>query len=207
MKRAVSKLVLLLVLAVVQASAWAGQADTGNKPDGAGSAAKVLVYIQPVEYTNPISLSNHYSNSYWFEQGPIVEPLSLDRLKKVYGAVGLCEVNQTANVLVWLQPRMFYNPQAQLFYGQVTASVYSGKGEFMSRYVGKSKVHGFLDIKPEMWIEKAYAIAIDKMAAKMQADKKLQQLADSDVNASGPGNMPCGIVSSLPVPKIRALSF
>jgi len=62
-----------------------------------------------------------------------------------------------------------------------------------------------LDIKHAVWIEKSYALAIDKMAAKMQADKALKALMDS--NATNTDAALCNMAASLPIPKIRALSF
>jgi len=204
MKTAITRLFAVFIL-LLNVSAWADQAATAAKADGKNVTVNMLLYIQPVEYTNPIRLSNQFSYAYWFEQGPVVEPLALKKLNQTFGAVSMCDANQSAKVLVWLQPRMFYNPKVQIFYGQVTANVYTGKGELKSTYVGKSKLHGFLDIKPAVWIEKSYAIAIDKMAAKMQADKALKTLIDS--NASSTDATLCNMAASLPIPKIRALSF
>jgi len=204
MKTAITRLFAVFIF-LLNGSAWADQAVTAAKADDKRATVNMLLYIQPVEYTNPIRLSNQFSYAYWFEQGPVVEPLALKKLNQTFGAVSMCDANQSAKVLVWLQPRMFYNPKVEIFYGQVTANVYTGKGELKSTYVGKSKLHGFLDIKPAVWIEKSYALAIDKMAAKMQADKALKALIDS--NASGTDAALCNMAASLPIPKIRALSF
>jgi len=206
MKTAIAGLFAVLIF-LLNLPAWADQSATVVKADSKNVTVNMLLYIQPVEYAHPIRLSNHYSYAYWFEQGPVVEPLALDKLNHIYGAVSMCEANQPAKVLVWLQPRMFYNPQAQIFYGQVTANVYTGKGEFHSSYVGKSKLHGFLDIKPEIWVEKSYALAIDKMVAKMQSDKSLQTLIDSKNQTGNTDATPCNQAGTLPIPKIRALSF
>lgn len=176
-----------------------------DEASGANSTPNMLVYIQPVEYTNPIKLW-HYYRDYWFYQGPAVEHLAMPKLTQLYGAVSLCESNQSANTLVWLQPRMFYNPQVQVFYGKVTANVYTGVGKLAGIYVGESKQHGFLDIKPDYWIEKAYALAIDKMIGKMQADNTLQALINTP-QANSTNAAPCSMVTLLPTPKIRAMSF
>lgn len=167
--------------------------------------ANVLMYIQPLEYNNPISLWHPYQ-SYWFYQGPVVETLAMTKLSQVYGHVSVCEGNQSGKTLVWLQPRMFYNPQVQLFYSKVTANVYTGVGKLIGTYEGESKIHGFLNIKSEDWIAKAYALAIDHMVAKMQADNALQALIDSADSASN-ADAPCSMVTLLPTPKIRAMSF
>jgi hypothetical protein len=195
MKKYINSILLVLTLVL----------SFSTKADEANSTSKILMYIQPVEYTNPIKLWHYYSD-YWVYQGAVVEPLAMAKLSQAYGDVGLCEGNQSGKTLVWLQPRMFYNPQVQLFYGQVTANVYTGVGKLVASYVGKSKLHGFLDIKAEYWVEKSYALAIDDMVAKMQADKNLQTLINSP-RTDSTNTTPCSMVTLLPTPKIRVMSF
>ncbi len=74
--------------------------------------SKILMYIQPVEYTNPIKLW-HYYKDYWFYQGPVVEIEAKQRLSQQYGEVEFCDGNATGHALLWLQPKMFYNPQLE----------------------------------------------------------------------------------------------
>jgi hypothetical protein len=171
------------------------------------TVANMLLYIQPVEYTNSINVMNYFSQDYWFEQGPVVEPLALKQFNAAFSPVTMCEAGRSAKMIVWLQPRMFYNPQLQMFHGQITANVYTGKGELKTSYVGKSKVHGFVDIKPEKWIEKSYEQAISKVVNKIKADKDLQQLMGANDQSATMDGVSCGIVSSFPIPKVRALSF
>ncbi|MDO9365959.1 MAG: hypothetical protein Q7T58_06440 [Methylotenera sp.] len=198
MKKQITYILLALTL-LLNLNAQADEASSSN------SSPNMLVYIQPVEYTNPIKLL-HFYRDYWFYQGPVLEQLALPKLTQLYGAVSLCESNQSANALVWLQPRMFYNSQVQLFYSEVTANVYTGVGKLVGTYVGESKQHGFLDIKPDYWIEKSYALAIDEMIAKMQADSALQTLINTP-QANGTNAAPCSMVTLLPTPRIRAMSF
>lgn len=185
----------------------ANQAQAGENAGGSSDVANMLLYIQPVEYTNSINVMNHFSKIYWFEQGPVVEPLALKQFNAAFSPVTMCEVGRSAKMIVWLQPRMFYNPQLQMFHGQITANVYTGKGELKSSYVGKSKVHGFIDIKPEIWIEKSYEQAMSKVVNKIKADKDLQQLMSKNDQTTTLDGVSCGIVTSFPIPKVRALSF
>jgi uncharacterized lipoprotein YajG len=94
-----------------------------------------------------------------------------------------------------------------MFHGQITANVYTGKGELKSSYVGKSKVHGFVDIKPEKWIDKSYELAISKVVNKIKADKALQGLMNKNDQSAKMDGVSCGVVTSFPIPKVRALSF
>ena len=171
----------------------------------ANGMSNVLFYIQPYEYTNELKLA-HYSQEYWYAQGPMVEPLAKEKLEKLYGNVTMCEGNQTGKMLVWLQPRMFYNSQLRVFYGKITANVYTDTGKLVGSYVGESNQLGYLGIKPDYWLKKTYTTAMNNVTTKMKADSQLQTLIDSPPTSAAT-NTPCSMVTLLPVPKIRAMSF
>lgn len=177
-------------------------ADAAEKP----AMPKMLMYIQPIEYTNPIQLWHPY-HGYWFHQGPVVEAQAMPKLTQAYGDVKLCDSNQSGRTLVWLQPRMFYNPQVNLFYAKVTANAYTGVGKLIGTYVGESKLHGFLDLMVEDRIAQSYALAVDALVAKMQADTALQTLLEAKDPVSASEAAPCSMVTLLPTPKIRVMSF
>ena len=206
MKTNIARLTMVFTL-LINAAFWANQARAEESADGNHAEANMLLYIQPIEYTNSINVMNYYSKAYWFEQGPVVEPLALKQFNAAFSPVTMCEVGRSAKMIVWLQPRMFYNPQLQMFHGQITANVYTGKGELKSSYVGKSKVHGFVDIKPEKWIDKSYELAISKVVNKIKADKALQGLMNKNDQSAKMDGVSCGVVTSFPIPKVRALSF
>ncbi len=171
----------------------------------ADSQPDMLIYIQPVEFTNPIKLWHPYSD-YWYYQGPIVESIAVDKLGQAFGQVSVCDANQSGRALVWLQPKMFYNPQVQLFYGKVTADVYTGMGEHIATYIGESSVRGLIGASAESWIKQSYALAIDNVIGKMKADHALQALMSSEAK-SDTGATPCSMVTLLPTTKIRAMPF
>ncbi|NOT15054.1 MAG: hypothetical protein HOP21_05665 [Methylotenera sp.] len=171
----------------------------------AHAQSAVLMYIQPFEYINEIKLQ-HYTTEHWFAQGPVVEPIAKEHLTKVLGEVSICEGKQTGKILVWVQPRMFYNGQLQVFYGQVTANVYTGVGQLVASYVGESTQQGSLNIQPDYWLNLAYTHAVEKMQEKMQADTHLQTILTQPSELSG-SDTPCSMVTLLPVPRVRAMSF
>ena len=171
----------------------------------ANPSAKMLMYIQPIEYSNPIYLWHPY-DGHWVYQGPLLEAQAMAKFSQVYGDVGLCEGNQSGKTLVWLQPRIFYNPQVEIFYGKVTASVYTGMGTFVASYVGESSLHGYLNLKTDDSVERTYALAIDTVLEKMLADTALQGMMATARSASADAT-PCSMVTLLPIPKIRVMSF
>jgi hypothetical protein len=169
------------------------------------STSDVLMYIEPVEYSNPIRVSSRY-REYWYHQGPVVEPMALEKISQAYGKTSICDATQSGKMLVWVKPKMFYNPKMQNFYGNATINVYTGLGKHVGTYEGESSVRGFVDIKPQRWIEKSYALAIDNAIAKMQADVQLRGVVDKSAAADAE-TTPCNMVTLIPTSKIRAMSF
>ena len=81
----------------------------------------VAIYIQAQDYNHQLRL-HHYSTGYWYSQGPMLEDAAIQVLGQDFKDVAMCDENPaSAKVLVWLRPRMFYNPQVQTFYGKVIA--------------------------------------------------------------------------------------
>ena len=195
MKKHLSKLFIAAGL-VLSFHTWA---------DTKAGAEDMLLYIQPVEFTNPIKLWHPYSD-YWFYQGPVVESVAIDKFRQGYGKVSACEADRTGRALVWLQPKMFYNPQVQVFYGKVTAEVYTGIGKHVASYVGESAVQGLIGASAETYITHAYALAVDEVVSKMKADSAVQTLMHADAAGSAE-TTPCSMVTLLPVSKIRAMPF
>jgi hypothetical protein len=144
--------------------------------------ANMLVYIHPQEYSHSLKLW-HYYYDYWFEQGPVVEPLAISMLSEAYGDVKMCNPGSDGRSLLWIKPRMYYNPQMKYFYGEITATAFTSKGEELASYVGEAKKEGFLDILPGKQVQVVYQMAMQDLLTKMREDQQLQTLA-----ANGEGN-------------------
>lgn len=193
---------LLGLSAMATMPALASESSTAQTP----LSAKVLVYIHPQEYTSEIKLLQYYRD-YWFVQGPLVEAASQTVLAKSLGDVGMCDNNQrTANLLLWLQPRMFYNPQMQTFYGTIKAVAYTASGKPIANYVAEASKVGFLEVQTEQQLKQVYGSAMQALATQMQADANVQEVLNS-TPAEADAGTPCGLVSLLPAPKIQFMSF
>ena len=152
---------------------------TAIMPAGAQAApANMLVHIHPQEYTHSIKLW-HYYFDYWFEQGPVVEPLALSMLPGMYGDVQMCSRGSEGRALLWIKPRMYYNPQMRVFYGEITATAFNNKGEELASYLGEASKAGFLDILPGKQVQTVYEMAMQDLLTKMREDQRLKALADS----------------------------
>jgi hypothetical protein len=157
--------------------------------------AKMLVYISPQEYNNSIKLWHYYYN-YWYKQGPAIEPVALQALNTEYGDVKLCQGNDLGKSLIWIRPRMYYNPQLEVFYGEVSALIFSGNGKVLGTYKGDSRKHGFLDVYPERQVEAAYKLATEDLILKIKKDPALQAKINASISSNESSS--CALVSLLP---------
>ncbi|NOT66917.1 MAG: hypothetical protein HOP04_01065 [Methylophilaceae bacterium] len=162
----------------------------------AQGTGKMLVSINPQEYTHPINLWRYYHN-YWFYQGPLLEPIVIQTLNEKFGEVSLCSGNSSANTLVKINPSVFYNPKMTQYYGKLTAHVYTGSGKLIASYKAEAETSGFLEVFPDHQIATTYRLAMDKLIAKMQTDTALQQVM-KDGLAVGETSLPCSMVVTLP---------
>jgi len=174
-------------------------------PQAEAKSTDIVVYIQPQEYNNSIKLWQYYRD-YWFMQGPLVEAEARKTLGAEFGEIGMCDENQTAGkVLVWLRPRMFYNPQVQTYYGTITAVAYNAHGKPIATYSAETQKRGYLDVYPEQQIKTVYKQAMQVVVDKMKADPNLQAALKS--SSSNEAKTPCSMVTLLPAPKIQFMSF
>jgi hypothetical protein len=158
--------------------------------------ANMLIYISPQEYTHSVKLWQYFSD-YWFQQGPTIEPIARTMLAEEYGEVAMCQANSEGKSLVWIKPRMYYNPQMKTFYGEITASAFTSSGEPVASYVGESKKHGFLDIYTQQQIESVYQMAMRNLLDKMRADQQLKSISTEGI-ANHNAGAACATVAGLP---------
>lgn len=148
-----------------------------------------LLYISPLEYSHSVRLLSPYYD-YWFEQGPIVEPIALAALNKRGDAVTMCKNNETADTIVRLKPFLFYNPQMQVYHSKVEATVYSGSGDVLGTYVGEAQQMGYNSINTatRFHIEKVYNKAMNNLVAKLDLKPS--------ATTAGTQKLPCGIIGN-----------
>jgi hypothetical protein len=163
--------------------------------------ADVVVYINPLEYRHPVKLW-HFYNDYWYTQGPAVEAAAMDVLNEAYGKASMCDGNNIGKVLIRIVPGMFYNPHMTMFYGKLTADVFTGSGKPIATYVAEANEPGFLDVAPADKIGRTYRAAMQGIVAEMKKDVAVQQAISHGVPESETST-PCSMMSVLPAHKIK----
>jgi hypothetical protein len=179
-------------------------ANVAQAKDDTGLNPKIVVHIQAQEYSHPIRLLHVYKD-YWFSQGPMLEKAAAQVLNQEFGQGNalMCDANpNTSNVLIWLRPRMFYNPQMQTYYGKVVASVYSADGKLIANYSAEANKRGHLDNHPDKVLDSVYQSLMKSVVIKMKAETKFQEALNANASLN-----PCVIINLLPEPKIQFMSF
>ncbi|MDP1658660.1 MAG: hypothetical protein Q8L73_04835 [Methylotenera sp.] len=187
MKSVIQKIAsVFIVLTSVVASANAAESKTVT-----------LLYISQNDYQHSVHLLHPYYD-YWFEQGPIVEPIALKALNIKYGEVSICTANETADTIIRIKPSLFYNPQMRVYHSKIVATAYSGGGNILGTYVGEAQQQGFtsVDNGTNYHINKVYALAMQDLMAKLEINPLPE-------NVKAENKLPCGLIGAQEQPKIN----
>jgi len=162
--------------------------------------AKTLMYISPLEYNNSVQLLTPYHDGYWFEQGPLVEPVAFAALKAQESDLAMCNSGETADTIIKIKPYLFYNPWPGIYYATLVATVYAADGESLGVYTGKGK-HiapgpALLRITVPSNISRSYELAMEDLMSKL----KIKPMAERKKVATV---LPCGIIGSQLEPRFN----
>ena len=163
----------------------------------AASITNIQVYISPDEYSHPVLLQFPWGPGEWVYQGMTVEPIAENMLQDAFGAVAVCQGVQKGKSLIWLRPSLFFNPQVGIYYGTMMANVYDGKGKYINKYAGESKVQGSFFSGRQENITESYRVALGDLITKLKADNALAEIIAADF-ASGEEYASCSQVPNLP---------
>ncbi len=143
-----------------------------------------LLYISPTYYQHSLRLLHPFYD-YWFEQGPLLEPIALHALQAQDASMQVCQSGQTANRIIRITPNIFYNPQMRVYHSQIQANVYSGGGSLLGTYVGKATQQGnnSVDNGLQNHLKSAYALAMQDLMHKINLNHTASE-TDSETKIS-----------------------
>ena len=128
----------------------------------------VAIHIAKTHYEHPVRLLHPYLD-FWHMKGPLAQKAALKVAQKRFANVTDCKTN--AQVVLLLEPHMFYNPQLRVFHAEYIARAYTGTGEPITRIKKQAQQNGDLNVKPDFYMEKAYTKAMDKIIKALETDK------------------------------------
>lgn len=129
----------------------------------------ILLLISPYDYKYSAHIGIPYY-SYWFEQGPIVEPIAFKALQAQESGLAMCTGNETANTVIRIKPYLFFNLQLSVYHSKLEATVYSGSGSELGHYVGEAQQMGMItgDASVKYNLNKVYTLAMQDLMTKLE---------------------------------------
>ncbi|EUJ09958.1 hypothetical protein Meth11DRAFT_0762 [Methylophilaceae bacterium 11] len=189
---------LLTLFSTLLASSWA-LADTTLIP------GNIAVHIAQVHYEHPVRILHPYLDV-WHMKGPLAQKAATSTLNKYFSNAQWCDKAHDASVVLLLEPHMFYNPQMQVFHGEIIAKVFTQTGGIgniepaIVRIKKQAEQNGSLTVKPDFYMEKAYVKAMEKVIAEL----KKNQLFINALNVKMAKNVEtiCPALDELPISKL-----
>ncbi|MBM3360869.1 MAG: hypothetical protein FJY41_05485 [Betaproteobacteria bacterium] len=129
-----------------------------------------LLHINDRFDKHPIHLNNYQYRGYWAEQGSLLKKAASTALPNS----ALCEKGNYGNLVVSVDPYVFYNPLMTTFYGTLTAKIYNQDGKPIKKIKVEDELIGRVNILYEIPIKKLY----NKLL--LELDKQIKN--DSDIN-------------------------
>ena len=172
----------------------------------------IAMHIGKMHYEHPVRLLHPYLDV-WHMKGPLAEKAALKTLKKRFANVGDC--NASANVVLLLEPHMFYNPQLRVFHAEIIARAYTqGAKETqdtkettlqptyenaITTIKKQAQQQGDLGVTPDFYMEKAYTKAMEKIIKNLETDEAFLATLNK-AKMENPKTI-CDILDSLPAAK------
>lgn len=167
---------------------------------GADDLPTLLVYQNPQEYSHEVRVGMMPYFSRWVLKGPAVDAAALAAFAPHFSEVGRCDGASGADVLVWLRPRIHYNPVASRYYAQVTAQFHLGNGKYLTTLKTTGEQPGPVQtVYADELVRKAFDTAMQDIARQYAADAAIQQ-AIADARAQDITRAPCAIIGAIPNP-------
>jgi hypothetical protein len=164
----------------------------------------IAIHIAEMHYKHPVRLMHTYLG-YWHMKGPSAEKAALKTLQKSFGHVQLCNDASHAEVLLFIEPHMFYNPQSRLFYAKLIVKAYDNDNSSQTRQpilkiTKEAQQIGDLNSTPEFYIEKAYIKAMQLVINELETNQAfLDTISSSDIKHV---ETICPALDELPVSKL-----
>ena len=166
-----SLLFSLIFSAITYTSAYAETAQDKLQTKLPGTIA---MHIGKTHYQHPVRLLHPYLDV-WHMKGPLAESAALKVLTKRFANVVNC--GASANVVLLLEPHMFYNAQLRVFHAEIIARAYVHSAESanydnaITVIKKQAQQQGDLGVKPDFYMGKAYTKAMQKVVKNLEADK------------------------------------
>lgn len=163
-------------------------------------SGNIAVHIAKTHYLNPVRLLHPYLDV-WHMKGPLAEKAAITALQKHFPNAKECTKDSKADVVLLLEPHMFYNPQMFVFHAEYIVRAYTNNADQpIMRIKKQAEQVGNLNITPDFYMEKGYTKAIDKVIADLTVDQAF--LATLDKNSPINAGDICNKLDYIPLDKL-----
>jgi hypothetical protein len=165
----------------------------------------IAILIAKRHYEHPVRLLHPYLDV-WHMKGPLAEKAALKVLQKRFANINLCSDSKNADVVLLLEPQMFYNAQLRVFHAEYLVKVYAPSSESPNTENAITKIKkqaqqvGEISIKPDYYMEKAYVKAMEKIVKTLETDKAF--LAALNGKKTNTAEESCNAINDLPISNI-----
>ncbi len=159
----------------------------------------IAVHIAKRHYEHPMRLLHPYLDV-WHMKGPLAEKVAMKVLPKRFANVNMCASSSHADVVLLLEPQIFYNAQLRVFHAEIIAKAFTNSTEPITTIKKQAQQNGELGVKPEYYMEKGYTKAMEKVIKKLEVDKAFLEALDKGGKAQAESQ--CSALDDLPVAKI-----
>lgn len=165
----------------------------------------IAILIAKRHYEHPVRLLHPYLDI-WHMKGPLAEKAALKVLQKRFANISLCSDSKNADVVLLLEPQMFYNAQLRVFYAEFIVKAYTAASEppntenAITKIKKQAQQIGELGIKPDYYMEKAYVKAMEKVVNTLETDQAF--LATLNGTKTSNAETLCNAINDLPTSSI-----
>lgn len=159
----------------------------------------IALHIAKTHYLHPVRLLHPYLD-HWHMKGPLAEQAALAALEKRFASIAECVKGSKADVVLLLEPHMFYNPQLRIFHAEYIARAYTNNGEPITRIKEQAQQLGELSATPNFYMAKGYTKAIDKVIHQLATDQAF--LATLDKNSQLKADDICNSLDKQPLERL-----
>ncbi len=127
------------------------------------------ILIPNVYFQNPVRLLHPYYD-YWHLRGPATQKAAQKVLNEHFANPKFCADNKTPDVVLSLEPQLFFNAQMNVFHAQMTAKVYNSGISPILTIKSEAQEIGLLHSTADFYIDKAYLKVMNLVVKELEKD-------------------------------------
>ncbi len=156
-------------------------------------AASLAIFLAPHEIEHPVQLRDKWFGRYWINRGEIVLAVAKNSFHPLFREVSTCDGTNTADVITWIKPQLFFNPQMNVYYAKLKVNFYRADGTHIGTLKSQAQRDGFVDVALYQNVYLLFDNAFSKIVDQFSKDTSMQEAIRQSM-AAHMTPAPCAIV-------------